>query len=139
MRTIYLIGCVKKKATIPSIARQLYISPLFKLSLRYAEKQKPDAIYILSAMHGVMELNQTIAPYNQTLLGKKVTELHAWGARVKAQLEAKADLKKDQFIFLAGNNYQSALRPHLTHWNDPLAGLGLGKRLHWLKEHTTHD
>ena len=133
MKRIFLIACVKKKQAIPAKARELYTSPLFRLSLCYAEKQHPDAIYILSAKHGLVELNQILEPYEQTIIGKNKQVLQAWGEKVKGQLEKKANLQKDQFVFLAGEKYQQALRPYILNYENPLQGLGLGKRLKFLK------
>lgn len=134
MHKIYLIACVKKKQPIAAKARELYISPLFKLSLAYAKKQMPDAIYILSAKYGLVELDQVVEPYEQTLIGKNKQIIKEWGEKVKSQLEKKANLREDQFVFLAGEKYQQALHPHISNDENPLKGLGLGKRLKFLKE-----
>ncbi len=125
---------MKKKQNQKSPAHELYISPLFRLSLKYAQKQNPDAIYILSAKHGLLDLNETIEPYEESLVKKKKNEIIEWGLRTKSQLESKSDLQNDEFIFLSGEKYQQGLRPYLSHVSDPLHGKGLGKRLKFLKE-----
>ena len=66
-RTIVLISCVKKKASQPRPARELYISDLFRKSLKYAQSLSPDAIYILSAKYGLLSLDTVIEPYDVTL------------------------------------------------------------------------
>ena len=63
---IALIGCVKSKNKGIHKACELYNSPLFKYQLEYA-KRKTDKIYILSAKHGVLKLDDEIL----FLCGKK--------------------------------------------------------------------
>ena len=48
LKRIVLISCVSKKLPHPARAKDLYVSPLFRLNLQYARKLQPDAIYILS-------------------------------------------------------------------------------------------
>ena len=57
-KTIVLIPCVSKKLNYGAKAKDLYISPLFKYSLAYARKLNPDMIYILSAKHRLVDLNE---------------------------------------------------------------------------------
>lgn len=134
MSRIVLISCVSKKLKKPAKARDLYVSPLFKLNLAYAESLKPDAVYILSAKHGLVPLEKTLAPYNETLNTKRVSEIDAWAARVRTQLRRVADFERDEFIFLAGERYRRYLIPHLRRTKIPLKGLGLGRQLQFLKK-----
>jgi len=57
MAKIVLISCSSKKSAHKSKAKNLYISTLFRLSLAYAKKLKPDKIFILSAKYGLLNLN----------------------------------------------------------------------------------
>src|SRR3989338_1480293 len=111
MRRIVLISCVSTKLEKPAKARDLYISPLFKLNLAYAESLKPGAIYILSAKYGLVPLSKTLVPYNETLNTKRLPAIRTWADRVLRQLKAKTDLKSDEFIFLAGERYRRFLLP----------------------------
>lgn len=77
MRTVVFISCVSKKLPRPARAQDLYISPLFKLNLVYAKRLKPDKIFILSARHGLLGLNDRIAPYDTTL-----NQLHRWANKL---------------------------------------------------------
>ena len=133
MRRIVLISCVSSKLDTRAPARELYISPLFKFNLAYAQSLKPDAIFILSAKHGLLALDAVVAPYNETLNTKKHADIRAWAATVLKELEKKTDTKKDEFIFLAGERYRRYLVPALAHVQIPLAGLGLGRQLQFLK------
>lgn len=133
MRKIVLLSCVSKKLSRRAPARELYISPLFKLALAYAGSLHPHAIYVLSAKHGLVELDKVVAPYNETLTVKRDADVRVWSRKVLQELGAKADLERDEFIFLAGERYRRHLIPSLAHVRIPLEGLGLGKQLQFLK------
>lgn len=133
MRKIVLVSCVSKKLSQSARARDLYVSPLFKFNLAYAQSLRPDAIYILSAKYGLVDLDQELLPYNETLNTKSSAAIKAWAENVLRQLESKADTAQDEFIFLAGERYRRHLLPSLTHVQIPLQGLGLGRQLQFLK------
>ena len=145
MKTIVLIACVAKKRDKPSMAKDLYISPLFKNSLAYAYSLKPDKIFIISALHHLLELDTVIEPYNVTLSNipkskrkeglvvLSAKEKREWGKRIIDQLSAHADLKKDQFIILAGQEYIKPLTPFIENIDNRLKGLPLGERVKFLK------
>ncbi len=66
-KRIVLISCVSQKLPQRAKVKDLYISTLFKFNLKYAEKLKPDDIFVLSAKHGLLPLEKEIEPYNETL------------------------------------------------------------------------
>lgn len=132
MRKIVLISCVSKKRTNKSPAKDLYISSLFEKNLEFARKQNPDTIFILSAKYGLLTLDEEIEPYEQTLNKMPINEIKFWANAVVKQLSARADLKQDQFIFLAGEKYRKYLIPHLQYYQIPMAGLPIGKQLQYL-------
>ena len=134
MVKIVLISCVSKKINHISKAKDLYISPLFKKNLAYAKSLNPDKTYILSAKYGLISLNDSIEPYDKTLNNMKIDEKKEWAEGVLKQLRKVCDLKNDQFIFLAGNNYRKFLVPHITDYAVPMCGLGIGRQLKWLTE-----
>ena len=147
MKRIILIACVSRKGNRKMKAKDLYEGTLFKSSLTYAYKQKPDKIFILSAKHNLLDLDKVIEPYNVTLSNvpkhkrKGVTILNSlqkkhWGEKVIKQLSEQTDLKNDTFIVLAGQNYIKPISKSIAHLNDPLKGLGIGKRLKFLKENS---
>lgn len=131
-----LISCVSKKLDNKAKACELYISPLFKFNLKYAGRLGADRIFILSAKYGLVGLNEEIETYNQTLNNMKNDEIKAWAEKVLQKLNNVADLKKDEFIFLAGERYRKFLVPHIVNYKIPLKGLGIGKQLKFLKENT---
>ena len=67
MKRVVLIACCSKKQNIRCKAKDMYISPLFKYSYKYASQLKPDYIFILSAKYGLINVDDIIEPYNETL------------------------------------------------------------------------
>ena len=133
MKKIVLVSCVKSKRKYPAKAKDLYTSTLFQFNLRYAYLLKPDAIYILSAKYGLLDLDQIIDPYEMTLNAMTEAEKKSWSRMVLDMLQKKADLKSDLFVVLAGMNYRKYLLPELTHYEIPLEGLSFGRQLQELK------
>lgn len=136
MAKVVFISCVSKKLSYKARAQDLYISPLFKLNLAYAKQLKPDKVFILSAKHGLLGLNDKVAPYDTTLNTMHDRERRVWGDKVLKQLKGKVNLEKDHFIFLAGGRYRKYLMPHMTHVEIPMIHLGIGKQLQFLKHAT---
>jgi hypothetical protein len=145
-KKIILIACVSKKLDRKAIAKDLYISQLFKSSLAYANKQKPDKVFILSALHHLLKLDDVIEPYNVTLsnipkskrkVGLKILtsiEKVDWGNKVIELLSKEADLAKDKFIILAGQEYIKPLLNKISILTNPLEGLKQGQRVKYLNE-----
>lgn len=141
MATIVLVSCVSKKMKTdkPVAAKNLYQSALFKKSLAYAQKLKPEKIFILSALHKVLELDTPVLCYNKTLLDMKAQDRKAWAEEVLMLLNEKCDLQNDIFVLLAGKVYYEGLIKgngtlRLVNFSLPLKGLPIGKRLAKLSE-----
>ncbi|MBU1198907.1 MAG: hypothetical protein KKF46_05750 [Nanoarchaeota archaeon] len=134
MAKIVLISCVSGKLPYKSKAQDLYVSPLFKKELEYAKLLNPDKIFILSAKHGLLRLNEEIEPYNKTLNEMLSYERKEWANSVLNQLKKSTDLKNDEFIFLAGNNYRKFLLPHLKYYKIPMEHITLFYQQGWLKK-----
>lgn len=133
MKTIVLISCVKQKQNRKCKAEELYISPFFKKNLAYAKSLNPDMIFILSAKYGLLPLTKEIDTYDLTLNNFKAKEIKKWAENILKQLQQKADLDKDKFIFLAGDRYRKHILPGIKNFEIPLKGLGIGKQLQFLK------
>jgi len=133
-KQIVLISCVSQKLSHRARARDLYISTLFKLNLKYAEKLTPDEIFILSAKYGLLKLEQEIEPYEQTLNNMRSNEIQAWATHVLAQINEICSIENSEFTFLAGDKYRKFILPHIRNYNIPLEGLRIGKQLQKLKE-----
>jgi len=147
MKQIILIACVSKKGDKKTKAKDLYTSSLFKSSLSYAYKLNPDKIYILSALHHLLDLDKEIEPYNVTLSNVpkdkrkagliilSTSEKKEWGKKVIEQLaEKKIDLKNDNFIILAGQEYIKPIIDSISHFINPLKGLRQGERVKFLND-----
>lgn len=140
MPTILLVSCVSKKADVPLPARDLYRSTWFRYARRYAElvtARPGDRWFILSAKYGLVDPDEVIYPYNQTLTAASVKEQWQWGAEVYRDWHLKFGDRRVRFVFLTGKHYSE----HLVEWfaldgnviETPLAGLGIGKQVAWLK------
>ena len=140
MRTTVLLSCASKKRLQKCKARDLYDSPLFKLSLKYAEKFDSGNIFILSALHGLVKLDEFIEPYNVTLNRLSKLDRKEWATKVLQQLmDSGFDLDADKFIFLAGANYRKYLIPHIQHYEIPMEGLRIGQQLAYLKRRVSGE
>jgi hypothetical protein len=132
---IGLVSCSQQKLSHAAPARELYCSPLFKLSLKYAES-RCEKTYAISARHELVELDQVLEPYNTPLTKMTKQMRNAWGARVASKIfQAHPD---QQFLLLAGVDYMLAIRYGTRHENqkqieDPLKGMMIGQRLSCLK------
>lgn len=130
--TVALVACAKTKRKGRHRARDLYCSALFSLSAEYAELHA-DRWFILSAKFGLLDPDELVTDYEETLKNKGRAEREAWGHRVKAQLRAIGlDDPQVTLLWLAGRDYMLPLAGLSCRQVDPLAGLRLGERLAWL-------
>lgn len=133
--TTALVACGRKKQGHPAPACDLYTSDLFQKSRAYAERVG-DAWFVLSAKHGLLEPTRVVEPYDLSLYDLNRGERGAWADRVLQTL-ALSTPPLSSFVVLAGSRYRSDLVPALElaghHVTVPLAGLGIGRQLAWLK------
>lgn len=147
MAKIVLISCASKKRPHKTKAKYLYDrSPFFRKNLEYAGLLRPDKIFILSAKHGLLDLEREIEPYDVTLSNvsrktrTKKPELRVlskeerkiWSKDLLRQLSEVTDLNKDMFIFLAGKNYREFLIPHIGNYEIPMEHVQLFDQQPWL-------
>lgn len=132
-KRIILISCVSKKLAHHAKAKDLYISTLFKLNLKYAEQLAPDEIFVLSAKHGLLTLEQEVEPYEQTLNDMRSSEIRVWANRIIEQIREHFIIDDSEFTFLAGDKYRKYLLPHIKYYKVPLEGLRIGEQLQRLK------
>jgi hypothetical protein len=100
MAQIALIACTKTKADCPSPAGLLYQSPLFRKSLLYA-LSRTDRVFILSAKHGVLQLNDFVEPYELSIKNLSPIQKSEWVNRVGERLK-ELIAAKDKVHVLAG-------------------------------------
>lgn len=140
-KKIVLISCVSKKEAEACKAKDMYVSPLFKMSWEYAKQFSPDKVFILSAKHHLLDPEQRIDPYNVTLYKFAAAERKAWAQRVLSDLEAAGlSLEDDEFVLLAGKKYYEYLlgESGIRNFTLPLRGHGgIGCILKYLKEQTS--
>ena len=143
-RRVALIGCGKAKLDHEAPARELYTSNLFRLSVAWAERHC-DAWYVVSARYGLVEPDTVLRPYDYSLAEMRVSELEAWTSRVVSMLAHHE--RAARVVLLAGGRYRQlagtmrwSMHPAVNFHRgavaaveEPLEGLGIGRRLHWLR------
>lgn len=127
-RTIVLVSCVKSKVAYPAKAKDIYHSTLFRAQRAYAEKLA-DEWFILSAKHGLLDPEQGIEPYEQTLKGASAAHKKRWSAEVFGALK-KIIRPDDLIVITAGEDYCRYLLPLLRGLENevrrPLEGVTMG-------------
>lgn len=135
MAKICLVSCASSKLPHKAKAKDLYTSTLFQYARAVAERDY-DNWYILSALHGLLDPEKQIAPYNETLNGQAPDRKKAWAKKVFHALLGKLK-PMDSVTFLAGDSYREHLVGDLKvagfQCSAPLRGLGLGQQIHTLK------
>lgn len=133
--TIALISCVSQKTPIKNKVKDLYISPLFKKTWEYNVKvDRPDGVFILSALHGLIKYDQVIDPYDKTLLDMSKEEALEWAEKVKVQLKNTFEtngrsLDDYNFKIYAGSKYYENLLDFFPNKELVFGKLPIGKRL----------
>ena len=133
--TIALISCVSQKTPIKNKVKDLYISSLFKKTWEYNVKvDRPDGVYILSALHGLIKYDQVIEPYDKTLKDMSKEEALEWAEKVKVQLKNTFEtngrsLDDYNFKIYAGSKYYENLLDFLPNNELVFGKLPIGKRL----------
>ena len=132
---IALISCVSQKTKVPNKAKDLYISPLFKKTWDYNTKiDRPDGVFILSALYGLVKYDTQIDPYDKTLLEMSKEEGQEWAEKVYAQMKETFEtngrtLNDYHFKIYAGTKYYENLAKVIPSFELPFGKLPIGKRL----------
>jgi len=133
MTTIGIVACSKTKLGHAAPAKDLYTSQLFRAARAYSEASY-DRWLILSAMHGLIEPDQIIEPYDVTLARMNASEVTAWGLKVLGQI-MDTDLSQGgvELFLHAGRLYRHpfALPSAYIPITVPLLGMGIGQQLGW--------
>lgn len=148
-KTVYLVGCGKAKLDVAAPAKDLYQGALFKKSRAYVEHKmiEGDEWYILSAKEGCVHPDDAVDPYDQTLLSMSSGDRYSWSMRAIKDFcrhgyypyHTRQNLR---LVFLCGKLYRKDIIKWLSeskHFSDvtievPMAGLGIGQQLKWLKD-----
>jgi hypothetical protein len=135
---IGLVGCVKGKRSSSAPARDLYTSALF-LGRRAFIESTCDRWFILSAKHGLVDPDDVLDPYDETLNGASEAHRRQWSARVLGQLELHfPDLHGLIFEAHAGSAYldhglAAGIEARGAVVECPTAGLPFGQQLAFYK------
>jgi hypothetical protein len=112
-RRIVLLGCVKQKLDRRAAAKELYTSQLWRGRRRYAERSGCPW-FVVSALHGLVEPDQRLDPYNVALSNLPASERRRWGERVTEELERRlGSLAGTAVEIHAGGSYRAALNAPL--------------------------
>lgn len=137
IRRVVIAQCTASKRTEPAAARDLYDeSAYFRRQREYAEA-RGDTWFIQSAKHGLLDPDETVAPYNKH--AKNVDDPDEWAEQIAAELASTTPTDAVVEI-LGGKAYADPLTPALEARGfdvvEPLRGLGIGKRRSRLKQKT---
>lgn len=132
---VVLVGCVSKKQALAAPAKDLYVSDLFRKRRAYVESSGL-RWFILSALHGVLDPEDEIEPYDVRLSKLPRRERMMWGQRVARELEERLGaLGAVTFEVHAGAAYAEAIEGPIGELGGtvvlPLAGLPIGRQLQW--------
>ncbi|WP_244982189.1 DGQHR domain-containing protein DpdB [Corallococcus exercitus] len=137
---VALVGCGKAKLKHRAPAHGLYTGNLFRAHLAEAEATTPH-VYVVSALHGLLPLDEEVEPYDVTLRGMRREERAAWGRQVVEALARRYPANAVELLVYAGRMYSEPLRDalaagQLEWWTlvEPLRGATQGARLRILAE-----
>jgi hypothetical protein len=138
--TIALVACCSRKGSQVGPARDVYRSPLFRMSLAYAEHVLfASHTFILSAKYGAIAPDRVIEPYDLALSDFEDWEHADWAHVVGIQLRDALGLSftascppRWRWVLLASELYRPDL-PTGAQVEVPLAGMQIGQRLSFLK------
>ena len=133
-RRIGLVGCVKDKAATARPARDLYLSSLFRGRRRYVE-HSCDEWWILSALHGLVDPDEMLEPYDVALKDASRSAKREWSVAVLRAIDQRIHPSGgDIFEMHAGADYrlfglEDGLRDRDYSLENPTQGLSLGRQL----------
>ena len=138
MKKIILIACSAGKKDTHDKAKDMYTSPLFRKSWKYAQKLGYDKIFILSDKYYLLAPEDEIDTYDKSLKNCKSRERKEWTKTVLEKLTlTKSNLKNDKFIILAGKVHYEHLigKDGIQNYSIPWKGVGgIGCILKFLNE-----
>ena len=135
---IGLVGCVKSKLAHAAPARDLYVSALFRGRRCYVERST-DRWFILSAKHGLVDPDQVLELYNETLNDKPRAARRSWSQQVLRAIEQKlGEVSGVEFEVEAGAAYlahglEEGLLARRATVVNPTKGMPLGRQLQFYK------
>lgn len=129
---VALVGCGKAKLDHPAAAEKIYVGSLFKMARAWAIRNTT-RWFVLSAKYGLLAPWQIVIPYDAFLPNMSLAERESWaskvGKAVRGQIAPEAEV-----VLLAGREYGCFSKFVDNRITEPLRGLGIGRRMAWLKE-----
>lgn len=130
-----LVSCVGRKGQSPAPAKDLYLSDWFIKARRVVEMESWKW-FVLSAKHGLLDPEESVAPYEKTLNTMSAEERRSWASETWQALEPHLAGVRSVVLF-AGQKYREHLEPRLRDLRIevqvPMEGLAIGEQLAWLK------
>lgn len=135
-QVVYLVGCGKTKQSRRARAAELYTGNLFRACRAHAEKNAT-TWRILSGRYGTVRPETVIEPYDAKPPRREL-ERAQWVTSTVNGLTSDPSLRSGfRVVCLAGAEYAAPICAELERrgieCSQPLAGLGVGARLGWLK------
>jgi hypothetical protein len=121
---IGLISCGAAKTKSITMARSLYIGPVFMASKTYIERRCVEWA-ILSAKHHLLMPTTIVEPYDLTLTTMAKAQRDEWSRRTKAMIQER--WPSERFLVIAGDRYAGAIEGLDVVM--PFKGLSLGRLL----------
>jgi hypothetical protein len=131
MAVIGIIACSASKLDVGAQAQDLYQGELFKKCRAYVEREC-DEWFILSACHNLIKPTDWIEPYDHSMSSKPKLARNIWAQNVAGRLGIQIQ-PGDTIICLAAAPYREWIDQVPNEVLVPLAGLGIGQQLGWLK------
>ena len=123
---LIFLGCGKAKYYRKTKAKYLYTGTYFKQCFSVAKiLTSEDHIYILSAKHGMISLQDEIEPYDLKLTDLSKNEKKQWNEKVTEQMKSLSDRKK---IFICSVQYHKFFDGIKL-----LPTIGMGYQMQWMK------
>ena len=125
------ISCVKMKSENATLAKDLYISPLFKKAYAYAMKYVDEnKIFILSAKYGLLPALAPAPPlYEMTLKNKSKEQRKLWAYNIYLEMQKQNISTESKILILAGMEYREFICRFLPNSFCPVTGLSIGRML----------
>lgn len=125
---IVLVGCGKIKRGGVCEAKYMYTGSLFRDHFELAKAMPARKVAIVSAMYGVVDLDEVIEPYDLTVGDMSIEERSAWERKIVAQVHALTADDRELVVLLAGEAYASWVPACARRVRCPLTGFTLGER-----------
>ncbi|MFJ9567173.1 DUF6884 domain-containing protein [Streptomyces fuscichromogenes] len=123
---LVVIPCGSRKLGSPARSADMYVGSYHRACRRAADALRPDLLLILSARHGLLDLDDVIEPYD-TPHGAP----DAVTSQVLLEQATRRDLLGlDPVVALGGARHVSLVRSVWPHVRTPLAGArGMGEQM----------